>query len=89
MFNLILHYFEEPVGENPVFPCGICTKNINTNHKTIKCSNCSDRVHIKCNKIGAKTFESKNLKNEIIICLKCQDEILPFQRLSDEQFFVT
>ena len=32
-------YFKEPTDENPLFPCGICNKNINSNHKANKMFN--------------------------------------------------
>ena len=27
--------------------------------------------------------------SDVIFCIKCQDEIIPFQKLSDEQFHMT
>ena len=82
------HYFEEPTNENPNFPCGICNKNININHKAIRCSICNYKIHIKCNTFVA-TFE-KNINNtDQKICLKCREEIIPSQKISDEQFYMT
>ena len=81
----MIHYYEK----DPVFPCGICNKNINNNHKTIKCSICNYKIHIKCNKIDDVTFEKMKVNLDLFLCLKCKEDIFPFQKLSDEQFFMT
>ena len=86
----MIHYFEEPTDDS-LHPCGICNRNIGINHKFVKCSICNYKIHIKCNKTDDTTFE-KNKKNpnpDPIFCLKCQEEIIPFQNLSDEQFYLT
>ena len=83
----MIHYFEEPTQENPTFPCGICNKNISDNHKAVKCSICNYKIHIKCQNIDSATCE-KN-KTSYIFCLKCLEEIIPFQQLSDQQFYMT
>ena len=44
-----MHYFDEPAGNNLVYPCGICTKTVRINHRFIKCILCNYKVHIKCN----------------------------------------
>ena len=46
------------------------------------------KVHIKCNKIEEDDFK-KNKNEEIMFCLKYTEEILPFQRLTNQQFHVT
>ena len=48
----MIRYFEEPTDENPLFPRGIRNKNINDNHKAIRCSTWNYKIHIKCNKIS-------------------------------------
>ena len=68
--------------------CGICLKQIAVNHKYIDCGLCSYRVHIKCTKIDNKTYE--NIKyREAQVCIKCKEEIFPFQKLTEQQFFLT
>ena len=52
-----MSYFEEPVGANPKYPCGICNKNIAKNHRHIRCIICNYKVHIKCNKTDPNTFK--------------------------------
>ena len=82
-------FFEDVSVNNASFPCGVCTKNIRTNHKFIKCSICNYRVHIKCNKTDSKSYEIIIKKQEPQICIKCQEESIPFQKLTDQQFFAT
>ena len=83
------HYFIELTDDDvQIFPCGVCYKTIAKNHKYMKCSICNFRVHIKCNKTDLKTYQNKK-EDEPIFCIKCQEEIIPFQKLSDHQFFAT
>ena len=72
-----MRYFEEPSVDNPSYPCGICNKNIGKNHRYVRCSICNYRVHIKCNDISKKVYEKLRDQDECIICLKCNEEILP------------
>ena len=44
---------------------------------------------MKCNKMDVATFEVHNKNSDDIFCIKCQDEIIPFQKLSDDQFYMT
>ena len=83
-----MSYFNEPIEENPKYPCGICSQIIAINHKAIRCNVCNYKVHIRCNRIEEKDF--KKIKNdEIILCIKCKEEIISFQRLANQQFHVT
>ena len=43
--------------QGPKTICGVCNKTIAINHKSIECTNCNNKVHIKCNKIDVKSFE--------------------------------
>ena len=58
------------------------------NHKAIRCSICNYEIHIKCNKTEVKDYKKIN-DEDIFFCIKCKEEILPFQSLTDQQFFVT
>ena len=78
----MIHYFEEPTDDH-LFPCGICNKNISINHKSVKCSICNHmlcyKIHTKCNKIDNATYEINKENYDPFFCLKCQEEIIPFQ----------
>ena len=80
----MVSYFEEPLEEVSSFPCGICSKRIHKNHKYIICNLCNYRVHFKCNK-----EDNKNKVWEHKLCIKCKEEAIPFQKLTDHQFFAT
>ena len=45
-------------------------------------------IHIKYNKIDYAMFEYLKNKPDPFFCLKCQEEIIPFQKLSDQQFYM-
>ena len=82
-------YFEEPLTEDSPLPCGICSKRINKNHRYIICNICNFRIHIKCNRTDIATYKKDNKNTDPIFCIKCQEEIIPFQKLTDHQFFAT
>ena len=84
-----MSYFEEPIGLNPKYPCGICLKNIANNHRAIRCNLCNYKIHIKCNKTDVKTYEKIIRNDDPQFCLKCKEELIPFQKLSDQQFLFT
>ena len=84
-----MHYFEEPIDKNPKYPCGICTKNIAKNQKLLRCNLCNYKVHIKCNKTDAKQYEKVKGSEWYVYCLSCKEEIIPFQKLTSQQFFAT
>ena len=81
-----MHYFIEPLGENPKYPCGICNKTIGKNHRAIRCCICNYKVHIKCNKTDKKSYEKLEKTKDPCICIACKEENLPFSKLTDEQF---
>ena len=69
--------------------CIICSKTIAKTHRNLKCHICDGNVHIACNKIDAKSYNSLKKENATIFCLKCQTENIPFQNLTDLQFCAT
>ena len=69
--------------------CIICTKTIAKTHRNLKCHVCEGNVHITCNKIDAKTYNSLKKENSTIFCINCQTENIPFQNLTDLQFCAT
>ena len=74
-----MHYFIEPTGDNPKYPCGICNRVIAKNHKFLRCNICNFKVHIKCNKTEDKTYINiQNSSCKTVICLKCKEENIPF-----------
>ena len=72
-----MRYFIDPPATeiNPRFPCGICTKNVNTNHKAVQCDLCNYHNHIKCDGIDNKTYE---------ILVKSDDSVLHYCKLCKE-----
>ena len=74
--------------ENQTSTSGICKKSINTNHKFLYCSICKYNTHPKCSNIDNSNFD-KQKNTENFFCLKCREEIIPFQQVTDQQFLVT
>ena len=60
------------------FLCGICGKSVNSNQKAINCDLCKFWVHIKCNGLNAKGYESLQRSDDQWFCYNCINKILPF-----------
>ena len=52
--------------------CMICIKTIAKNHRFIHCQTCKAKVHIKCNKIDAVTYNKIVEENLPQYCLNCK-----------------
>ena len=56
----------------PEFPCGVCSKNVNTNHHAICCDICDQWVHIHCNLLDDKDYNKlKNNPESDFNCITC------------------
>ena len=78
-------WYTEPTGVNPKHPCRACNRTIAKTHRNLTCLTCNYRIHIKCN--NTEPREYNKVSNKIIeTCLKCLEDSLPFQTLSDELF---
>ena len=72
------------------FPCGYCTKNVNTNQKALQCHQCQKWIHIKCNDLTVDEYLiiKDNLSNSKWLCLSCiiinNAKIFPFTFVSNE-----
>ena len=70
------------------YPCKICDKNVNKNHKAFKCDNktCNQWVHIKCNLLSNKDYTNLQNSNHHFFCINCLEKNIPFTKLSDNEF---
>ena len=70
--------------------CTICLKKVHKNQKDLRCCQCNHQIHIKCNDISPRLYES--LKDETFnvnwTCLFCKinnnSNIFPYTLMSDE-----
>ena len=68
------------------YPCSVCHKNVNKNHKAIESTNCYSWSHIKCNNVDQKQYNFyQNNPDETFNCLSCLEDIIPFTKLNDYQ----
>ena len=58
------------------YPCGICKKSVNSNHRALQCDICDFWVHIKCNGLSDSDYLRLQLSDEKWFCSKCTSEIL-------------
>ena len=58
---------DETQGDGQTFHCGACGKHINKKHRHLTCKICNNKIHIKCNDLGSKTFVKLNQNNYQII----------------------
>ena len=63
--------------------CNSCHKQIKINQHFITCNICKHNFHTKCLNIDKITYE-KMRNNEDMLCLKCNEELLPFFPHRDE-----
>ena len=86
-----MRYFVEPSGNNPKYPCGICTKIVSYRHKAIQCDLCNYWNHIKCDNVENKTYETLKKSDDCVkhFCKLCKEDIFAFQKLSDDEFFTS
>ena len=69
------------------FPCKVCNKSVNNNHKAILCDLCDTWVHIKCNKLDKKDYNVYQTNpNKPFHCIKCIEDLIPFSKLLDNEF---
>ena len=73
---------------NPFFPCGKCGLKVHDNHKAIQCDSCNFWTHIKCDGVNNSLYENLKKSNSTYYCKLCKELALPFQQLTDEQFFI-
>lgn len=71
------------------FPCGICNKQVNNNHKALCCDICQKWIHIKCNFITKTEYEKFKDDSQSWYCLKCLKDIIPFAGINNDSLFKT
>ena len=86
-----MRYFNEPTGNNPRYPCGICLKNVSQRHRAVQCDLCNYWNHIKCDGVENKTYEALKKSDDSVkhFCKLCKEDIFAFQKLSDDEFFTS
>ena len=71
------------------FPCSSCEKNFNINHRAIQCDICDQWIHLKCNFLNSKDYDSLKISEDPFICIKCFETIIPFSKLSNKEFTIS
>ena len=67
--------------------CNTCNKNVYNHHHGLWCPSCSSWIHRKCNQMSLKLYKYHQAHtDEPFICLKCLEEDIPFQKLSEVEF---
>jgi len=85
-----MRYFQEPDLNqlDTFFPCGKCGLKVRNNHKAIQCDNCNFWTHIKCDGLDNSIYENLKKSTSKYYCKICLELALPFQQLTNEQFFL-
>ena len=75
------------------FPCSICEKSVNKNHKALQCDICDSWVHIRCCFVSPSQYleiQNENLANpetkKFFYCHRCINKILPFGDINSNVF---
>ena len=68
--------------------CEICQKIIRKNSKIVCCNICNQKVHIDCNHISKKIYETliEPENNEVFYCSPCLNSLFPFGNQSNQTF---
>lgn len=66
------------------FPCAICSKPVNDNHKAICCDYCQSWVHLRCNKLNDTDYTYLKNSPEKWFCINCNSDIFPFNKQTDD-----
>ena len=53
------------------FPCKICKKSVNSNHRSIQCDLCDNWIHLKCNNLNDIDYNVLKNSNEPWYCISC------------------
>ena len=71
------------------FPCGICNKSVENNHKAIHCDSCDLWIHIVCNDISDAEYECLKTEDDPWYCLvsflKYNLNNVPFTRCDNSE----
>ena len=68
------------------YPCGICGRPVNRNHRAISCDNCEHWFHIKCGNISPVEYNNMcKCDNIIWSCPKCKQKETMNQTLHNGQ----
>ncbi|XP_065654555.1 uncharacterized protein LOC136081185 [Hydra vulgaris] len=70
-------------------PCGVCYKTVTCNQKAIQCDSCNKWIHIRCNNVDKKFYNSLMTETGYWYCFNCLNNTLPYSSLTDKDFKVT
>ena len=71
---------------NIVFPCKLCSENINDRDAALQFDICQFWVHLRCNKLNLVDYKYLQGSTDPWLCLSCCSVILPFGNLTDKDF---
>ena len=71
---------------NIVFPCKLCSGNINDRDAALEFDMCQFWVHLRCNKLNLVDYKYLQGSTDPWLCLSCCSLILPFGNLTDKDF---
>ena len=61
-----------PPTRTPMYPCGVCSKNVNSSHKAMKYEDCFMWYHVKCANMGDNMYQIHMHHNSYTwVCFKC------------------
>ncbi|CAG2244297.1 unnamed protein product [Mytilus edulis] len=75
-FLLLTLILSNDIHQNPgpiKYPCAICDKSVNSNHRAVSCDNCQLWVHIKCGNISPEDYNKMSkCENITWSCPNCK-----------------
>ena len=67
--------------------CTLCSKRVNANSKTIHCTLCTRKTHLKCIcKLSTCETNDREVLSINYLCIKCIENALPFMTLEENEY---
>ena len=67
------------------FPCGVCNKSVNKNHRALQCDICSKWIHIKCNLLNKTNYSLLENSTEPWFCINCINHNIPYSNIPNNE----
>ena len=67
------------------YPCKICSKAVENNHRALQCDECDTWVHIKCNQLNSATYKILKEDKTPWYCIQCTKSFFPYGNVRNHE----
>jgi len=76
-----------PGPRNWKYPCGVCSKPVKANQRSVQCEVCQYWLHTRCIGMSPEKYSELQNSDDSWCCTKCQREALPLWNISNSDSF--